>query len=213
MERGARNLSLESISKLAVALDISVSDLFSEEVQIGKTNPPASPQLLKSIPGKDAGRANHKHYENLVNILLVEDNPDDAELTLQAFKKSRFANRVQVVHDGEEALDFLFCRRAYAHRRTADNPDLILLDLNLPKLAGLEVLRRIKADRRTRTIPVAILTVSEMFSDMEECQQLGAETFIVKPVNFQRLSQVTPQLKLNWALFKPVRIDLRNARV
>ena len=194
IERGARNISLESITKLAAALDISVSALFPEEVQI-----------------ESAGRTTGTmHGQNLVDILLVEDNPDDVELALQAFKKSRFANRVNVVRDGAEALDFLFCQKQFSHRRAAESPQLILLDLDLPKINGLEVLRRIKADPLTQTIPVAVLTVSQMFSDLEECQRLGVETYLVKPVNFQRLSQITPHLKLDWALFKPKTLELRN---
>lgn len=194
IERGARNISLESISKLAAALDLSISSLFSDGLQIGKSD-----------------RANRG--QNLVDILLIEDNPDDAEMTLRAFQKARFANRVNVVRDGAEALDYLFHRGEYTRNRTAEHPRLILLDLNLPKINGLEVLRSIKADQRTRMIPVAVLTMSEMFSDIEECRRLGAETYIVKPVSFQRLSQITPQLNLNWALFKPAKIALRDVRV
>jgi CheY-like chemotaxis protein len=124
-------------------------------------------------------------------------------LTLHAFKKVRFANRIQVVGDGQEALDYLFCAGEYAHR-PAGGPQMVLLDLYLPKLSGLEVLRRLKADARTREIPVVILTISQVFSDFAECQRLGAETYIIKPLNFQRLSQVTPRLNLDWALLKPM---------
>jgi len=136
-----------------------------------------------------------------VDILLVEDNADDVELTLHAFKKVRFANRVQVVTDGQEALDYLFCEGAHTDR-AAGRPQVVLLDLYLPKVSGLEVLRRLKADERTRDIPVVILTISQVFSDFSECQRLGAETYIIKPLNFQRLSQVTPRLQLDWALLK-----------
>jgi CheY-like chemotaxis protein/DNA-binding Xre family transcriptional regulator len=197
IERGARNISLESIGKLAAALDISVSALFPEEVPITK------PRISKSN-GRD---------RNLVDILLVEDNPDDVELTLQAFKKACFANRMHVAGDGAAALDYLFCRGEYAHRRPAEYPQLILLDLNLPKIDGLEVLRSIKAEKQTRMIPVVVLTISQMFSDMEECRQLGAETYLVKPVSFERLSRITPQLNLCWALFKPAGTQLRNIRL
>jgi CheY-like chemotaxis protein len=196
VERGTRNISLENITKLAVALDISVSALFPEEIRI-------------EGGGHTSGS---KSGQKLVDILLVEDNPDDVELTLQGFKKSRFANQVHVVRDGAEALDFLFCRNDYAVRRAMENPQLVLLDLNLPKISGLEVLRRIKAEPLTRTIPVAVLTVSQMFSDLKECQRLGAETYIVKPVNFHRLSQVTPHLNLDWALFKSRMLESPNGR-
>lgn len=197
IERGARNVSLESISKLAGALAVSVSSLFTEQVQIRK------PENAKT----------HEPDRDLVDILLVEDNPDDVELTLQAFKKARFANRMHVVRDGAQALDYLFRRGDQASYPETGRPQLILLDLNLPKMDGLEVLRFIKKHKRTRMIPVVILTASQMFGDMEECRRLGADTYIVKPVNFQRLSQITPQLSLNWALYKSVGTELQNARV
>jgi CheY-like chemotaxis protein/predicted XRE-type DNA-binding protein len=184
VERGARNLSLESITRMANALNISVAELFPTEVPIGKT-------------------ADKRNGKELVDILLVEDNADDLEMTLHAFKQSRLANRIHVVADGQEALDYLFCEGKHAGRSLAEGPQLVLLDLDLPTVGGLDVLRRIKADERTRVIPVVILTVSQASSDFAECQQLGAETYIVKPLNFHRLSQITPRLNLDWALFKP----------
>jgi CheY-like chemotaxis protein/predicted XRE-type DNA-binding protein len=184
VERGARNLSLESISKLAHALEISVSALFPQ------------PELLGEAKGN--GRS-----KNLVDILMVEDNAEDEELALHAFRKARFENRINVVRDGAEALDYVFCRGRYAQRLAEKSPQVILLDLNLPKVSGLEVLRRIKADKKTRMIPVVVLTVSQKGQDIAECRRLGAETYIVKPVDFQGLSRVTPLLSLNWALLKP----------
>ena len=184
VERGARNLSLESITRMARALRIPVADLFAQETANGKSN----------------GR--NGHGKQLVEILLVEDNNDDVELTMHAFKQARFANRIQVAPDGQQALDYLFCEGEFASRPLG-NPQVVLLDLYLPKVSGLEVLRRIKADERTRDIPVIILTISQVFSDFAECQRLGAETYIIKPLNFLRLSQVTPRLNLDWALLKP----------
>jgi len=185
VERGARNLSLESITRMAYALNIPVADLFPAETG-GKT-----------------GNGNHHGMgRNLVEILLVEDNDDDVDLTLHAFKQSRIANRVTVAPDGQDALDYLFCEGIHASRNAADRPQIVLLDLYLPKVNGIEVLRRIKADPRTCAIPVVVLTVSQAFNDFEECQRLGAATYIVKPLNFHRLSQVTPGLNLDWALFK-----------
>jgi len=191
IERAARNLSLESISKLADALEVSVASLFLP-------TPPPDKQTdgTHSVNGDKA----------FVDVLLVEDNSNDVELTLHAFQRSRFANRVQVVRDGAEALDFIFCRGAYANRSQADRPQIILLDLNLPKISGLEVLRLIKADEKTRPIPVVVLTASQSDRDITESRQLGAATYIVKPVDFHRLSQVTPQLSLNWALLKPAEV-------
>jgi CheY-like chemotaxis protein/predicted XRE-type DNA-binding protein len=188
VERGARNLSLESITRMAHALNISVADLFPAEVPISKSG---------------AGQTNGFSKE-WADILLVEDNADDVELTLHAFKQSRIANRITVAKDGQEALDYLFCEGKHARRSISERPQLVLLDLYLPKVNGLEVLRRIKADEQTAVIPVVILTVSQAFSDFSECQRLGAETYIIKPLNFQRLSQVTPRLNLEWALFKPL---------
>lgn len=185
VERGARNLSLESISKLARALDVSISALFPEEFQIGKGG------TVKN-PGAD---------RKLVDVLLVEDNPQDEELTLDAFRRARFANRVQVVRDGEEALDFLFFRGVHADRQATENPHIILLDLKLPKVSGLEVLRHIKTDKRTADMPVVVLTVSNDMYDIAECRRLGADNYIVKPVNLHNLSQVTPRLNLEWGLF------------
>jgi len=195
IERGARNLSLESIERLARALEISVSSLFPQpELKNGRT-------LTANGGGKD-----------VVDILLVEDNADDVELTLLAFKKSRFTNRVHIVGDGAEALDYLFSKGKYANRRVTERPHLVLLDLKLPKVNGIEVLRRIKTDKRTSMIPVVILTISDDNHDIAECRRLGADNYIVKPVDFQRLSQATPQLNLNWVLLKPLKPNTRNIR-
>jgi len=187
VERGARNLSLESITRMAHALNISVAELFPSEVLANK-----------GLTGKHNG-----FNKDWVDILLVEDNADDVELTLHAFKQSRVANRITVAADGQEALDYLFCEGKHSRRSLDERPQIVLLDLYLPKVNGLDVLRRMKTDDRTRTIAVVILTASQAFSDFSECQRLGAETYIVKPLNFQRLSQVTPRLNLDWALFKP----------
>jgi len=129
-----------------------------------------------------------------VDILLVEDNPNDAELTQRALKKANLEARLTIARDGAEALDYLLSDRP--------KPKVIFLDLKLPKINGIEVLRRIKADPRTRSLPVTVLTGSDWTRDFEECKRLGAETYIVKPVDFQRLSQVTPQLRLCWSLVK-----------
>jgi len=140
--------------------------------------------------------------DEMVDILFVEDNPDDAALTLRALKRANIANRIQLVHDGAEALEFLFCTGAFAHRHMEDLPHIILLDLNLPKVNGLEVLRRIKADARLRSIPVAVLTVSSRGQDVADSRRLGAEAYITKPVDFQNFSEVVPKLNLQWAVLK-----------
>jgi two-component system, response regulator len=188
VERGSRNVSLENIERLAQALDVSVSALFPQ---------PEFPDAKAGAGGKC------ESARDLVEVLLVEDNPDDVELTLRAFKKAHFANRVHIVGDGDKALNYIFCRGEYALRRADENPQIILLDLDLPKVSGLEVLNRIKTDKETSMIPVVILTASEDRYDIAECRRLGADNYIVKPVSFQGLSQATPSLNLQWGLFKP----------
>ena len=138
--------------------------------------------------------------ERHVEILLVEDNPDDVELTLHAFRKHNLANRVHVVRDGAEALDFLFCTGVYRDRRIEDSLHVVLLDLKLPKVEGLEVLRRIKEDPRTHLIPVVVLTSSREDRDIMESYQLGVNSYIVKPVNFEQFTEAVRQLGLYWLL-------------
>jgi two-component system, response regulator len=177
LERGVRNPSIASIEKLAQALELSVSSLF-EQASNGHKAP------------------------DVVEILLVEDDPRDVQLTTRAFAKARITNPVHVVGDGAEALDFLFATGSYEHRSGQSHPKVILLDLNLPKINGLEVLRRIKADPRTQQIPVVVLTVSSRDRDIAECRRLGIETYIVKPVEFHKFSEVTSDLSLDWTLVK-----------
>ncbi len=178
IERGARNPSLESIAKLARALELSLPVLFA--------------------------RTGRPHGEGgaMVEILLVEDDPRDVELTMRAFERARLSNPIHLVRDGAAALDFIFATGAHARRRVSGWPMVVLLDLNLPRVCGVEVLRRMKADARTREIPVVILTVSTRDRDIEECRSLGAANYIVKPVGFQNFSEVIPGLEMEWALLK-----------
>lgn len=134
----------------------------------------------------------------VVEILLVEDSPADAELTLHALHKDRLANSIQVAQDGEEALDFLFCRGAFKERSFDNAPKLVLLDLKLPKVDGLEVLRQAKNDSRTKPIPVVILTASREERDLVESYQLGANGYIQKPVDFVQFREAVKQLGLYW---------------
>jgi two-component system response regulator len=132
------------------------------------------------------------------NILLVEDNPDDVELTLRAFRESKLANEIVVVRDGKEALDYLFCDGAYAGRDPASAPEVVLLDLKLPKIDGLEVLRRLRADERTRRQPVVVLTSSSEQKDIVTSYDYGANSFIRKPVDYAQFLEAVKHLGLYW---------------
>ena len=132
-------------------------------------------------------------------ILLVEDNPKDLELTLAALEQSQLANEVVVVRDGEEAIDFLYRRGAHESRNTSD-PAVVLLDLKLPKVDGIEVLRRIKGSRHTKAIPVVVLTSSREERDVVETYNLGVNSYIVKPVDFEQFTEAVRQLGLYWVL-------------
>ena len=131
-------------------------------------------------------------------ILLVEDNPDDVALTLRAFKKNNIANEVVVASDGVEALDYLFATSAYAGRDTSIMPQVILLDLKLPKLDGMEVLRHLRAHNRTKLLPVVILTSSKEEQDIIDGYNLGANSYVRKPVDFGQFSEAIRQLGLYW---------------
>lgn len=133
-----------------------------------------------------------------VTILLVEDNPDDVELTLRVFKKHNLTNKIIVARDGEEALDILFQRGKESAKQQA--PDLILLDLKLPKVGGLEVLKQVKSNSKTKNIPVVILTSSKEEKDVVKSYRLGVNSYIRKPVNFEKFSEVVMQLSLYWLL-------------
>ena len=135
-----------------------------------------------------------------VEILLVEDNPEDLELTQRALRKANLANYIHIARDGAEALEFLFCEGAHAARKIEDGPKVILLDLKLPKIDGLQVLKRIKSDPRTRTIPVVVLTSSKEQNDVVESYHLGVNSYIVKPVNFERFAEAVQQLGMYWLL-------------
>jgi len=133
-------------------------------------------------------------------FLLVEDSPDDAELTIRAFEKSRLVNEVVLVRDGQEALDYLFGTGAHAGRDLSIMPELVLLDLKLPKLGGLEVLRRMRQDPRTRRQPVVVLTSSNEERDIISAVDLGANSFVRKPVDFEQFLEAARQLGLYWLI-------------
>jgi two-component system response regulator len=135
-----------------------------------------------------------------VFILLVEDNPADAELAIRALRRGRISNQIQLLKDGAEALDFIFCRGDYANRKITDYPKMILLDLKLPKVSGLEVLQQLKSDPRTQMIPVVVLTSSAQDSDVIESYKLGVNSYIVKPVDFEQFNKAIEQLGFYWVL-------------
>lgn len=137
---------------------------------------------------------------DIVDILLVEDNPNDVELTLHAFRKYRIANHIEVVRDGVEALDFLFATGAYADRDASHLPKVILLDLKLPRVDGLEVIRRLRANPLTRTLPVVVLTSSNEQRDIVESYNLGINSYIRKPVDFDQFSESVRTIGMYWLL-------------
>ncbi len=188
IECGARNVTLKSIEKLARALRVSTATLLLH---------------ASEMPGEAHETTEARSTSKRVDILIVEDDEQDVELAVEAFQRARITNPLHVVHDGAEALDYLFCMGRYAHRKSEDDPHLVLLDLHLPKVGGIEVLHRIKTDERTRSIPVVVLTESQDSQELAECRRMGAETFLVKPVDAPRFCEVTPKLSLDWTLFRP----------
>jgi len=137
---------------------------------------------------------------NEIEILLVEDNQDDLDMTLRALRKANLANHIQVSRDGAEALEFIFCQGAHAGRKIENGPKVILLDLKLPKIDGLEVLKRIKSDPRTKAIPVVMLTSSKEQKDVIDSYHLGVNSYIVKPVNFEGFAAAVQELGMYWLL-------------
>jgi two-component system response regulator len=137
---------------------------------------------------------------NIIEILLVEDTPQDLELALRALRKANLVNRIAVARDGVEAVEFIFGEGAYAGRKLEDGPKVILLDLKLPRMDGLDVLRRIKSDPRSMMIPVVVLTSSKEQKDLVESYALGVNSYIVKPVNFDRFAAAVQELGMYWLL-------------
>jgi CheY-like chemotaxis protein len=135
-----------------------------------------------------------------VEIILVEDNPSDAEMTIRALKKNNLANKLMHLKDGEEALDFIFCKGIYSERSPDAKPKVILLDLKMPKIGGIEVLQKLKSDERTKTIPVVVLTSSKEDPDIRICYDLGVNSYIVKPVGFDHFIEAISGLGMYWML-------------
>ena len=138
--------------------------------------------------------------EQQIDILLIEDNPEEAELAIRSFKKNNLANNIIHIDDGAEALDYIFSKGKYAANNRSAYPKLILLDLNLPKVSGLEILRQMKADENAKMIPVVVLTSSKEEKDIIESYRLGVNSYIVKPVNFESFSEAIASLRMYWLL-------------
>jgi len=138
--------------------------------------------------------------ENIVEILLVEDNPNDMKLAIHALQRHNLTNHIHVIRDGAEALEFLFCTGVYAHRSLTQSPKVVLLDLKLPLVNGLEVLQRVKGDPRTRSIPVVVLTSSHEERDIVESYRLGVNSYITKPVDFEQFTEAVRTLGMYWVL-------------
>jgi two-component system response regulator len=144
------------------------------------------------------------NHLDAVDVLLVEDDPFDAELTIRALQERNLANRLYVVEDGAEALDFIFCRGRYAERQMAYPPKVVLLDIRLPRLSGLEVLREIKTDKRTHSIPVVMVTSSREDPDIRTAYELGANSYVIKPVEFDAFMEAMNHLGFFWLVVNQV---------
>jgi two-component system, response regulator len=159
-----------------------------------------TPQLMRAQHFTLRWRERHHMVEYMVEILLVEDNPRDAELALHALNEYHITNNIVLVRDGAEALEFMFATGRYADRNMNNQPRVILLDLKLPKVDGREVLRQLKADERTRIIPVVVMTSSQEESDIVAAYKLGVNSYIVKPVDFAQFTESMRQLGMYWML-------------
>lgn len=181
IERGARNVTLRSLANLAKALGVSVGNLLSYATARAGA---ARLQGGAEAESNEAGE-----------ILLIEDNAIDAALAVRAFKRAKITNPIVTIGNGEDGLDYLFSKGKYAKGKPV-RPQLILLDLNLPEISGVDFLRRVKADKRTRDIPVVVLTVSQSDHMIAECDRLGAANYIVKPLGIESFVRVIPKLNL-----------------
>lgn len=190
IERGGRNVTLRSILNLAQALQVSMAEL---------------------LAGDERARRAAGAVEGYGEVLLVEDNAADAELALRAFARAKFSNPIRVTDRGRDALDYLRGEGAYRqHGPTL--PELVLLDLNLPDMSGVDVLREMKANPASCHIPVVVLTASQHDANILECSRLGGSAYIIKPLGFEKLSQITPRLDFHWALIRGQRVAAEKPR-
>lgn len=185
IERGSRNITLRRMANLARALRVGVE------------------ALLFEINGGGEGFPHQDRVPSCGEIMLIEDNPQDTELALRAFRHANVLNLITVITDGGEALEYLFCTGRHANRAGC-TPQLVLLDLHLPTVSGLDVLRGMRMHEATRNVPVVVLTVSRHESDIATCKLLGATDYMVKPVEFVSFARVASNLDFQWTLLPPV---------
>lgn len=195
IERGARNVTLRTLANLARALEVTLENLISYSAAPAESGLRLDEQRVPTVTG---------------DILLVEDSATDSAVTVRTFQQAKLTNRIKIVRDGEDGLAYLFGTGRHEKRRPA-RPQLILLDLNLPKMSGLEFLRRVKGDDRTDTIPVVMLAASRNDRSMIECGRLGAENFLIKPLGIESLVRVTPRLNLHLTIAPAPLEGLRSA--
>lgn len=150
--------------------------------------------------------------QGVVDILLIEDNPSDVELSLYALRKNKNVHQIKVLRDGVDALDFIFCTGQFSDRRIEDTPRFILLDLKLPRIDGIEVLRRIKSDKRTSHIPIVVLTSSREDRDLVHCYKLGVNSYVVKPIDFEKFTEAVKNLGIYWLELNEVPSDMTTIR-
>jgi two-component system, response regulator len=190
VEHGKRNLSIDSIHKIAAALEVSITDLFSQIEH--------APMAHADVVLQDAVSTSERHHA--VEILVVEDDPSYVELTLHALRMGNVSNKIHVVRDGEEALQYFFPKNEIDAHTAPAIPKLILLDLKLPKVDGIEVLQKIRSHELTSSIPVIVMTSSNDVVDFKQCQELGVQEYIVKPFNFEQFSRIMLLVGFRWLL-------------
>ena len=191
-ERGHRNISIESIEKIAAALQTPLSVIF-ERCEEKRSQPL---QLVNTARHQNL-RAPHP-----IEILLIEDDPNFVELSLHAFKMANVRNVIHVARDGIEALDCIFATGSYESRKSLPPPSLILLDLKLPKVDGLEVLSRIRTNDSTKHIPVIVMTSSQSAEDISRCESMGVQQYLTKPISFGMFSSIAASIGLQWLLLE-----------
>ena len=192
VETGKRNISIESLEKIAAALNTPLSTLF-QKLEEKRTQPL---QLVHRV------RLNKAPVTRQIEILLVDDDISFIELTLHSFREANLKNVVHIARDGAEALEFIFATGDYENRKSLLTPSLIFLDLKLPKISGIEVLSKIRSNKKTKDIPVIITTSSQSTSDFIKINELGIKYYLTKPINFSELTNIVASYGLQWLLLE-----------